>query len=145
MFSELTIIVGILIAALIGYYLTSHSFTYIEAMTDPDNKNNGIGGGGGGGSGNIVDIVAIAKKQTESTKTAISDLNIKEQRASYNTINDQLEQWVSAKMIDAAKTISYKVNSKADTDEIIKLMTDLNSMKAFKATLDDCAKFIDTH
>jgi len=142
MFSELTIIVGILIAALIGYYLTSHSFTYIEAMTDPDNKNNGIGSGG---TGNIVDIVAIAKKQTESTKTAISDLNIKEQRASYNTINDQLEQWVSAKMIDAAKTISYKVNSKADTDEIVKLMTDLNSMKAFKATLDDCAKFIDTH
>ena len=140
MFSELTIIIGILIAALIGYYLTSHSFTYLEAMTDPENKKNGDGG-----SGSIVDIVAIAKKQTETTKTAISDLNIKEQRASYNTMNDQLEQWVSAKMIDAAKTISYKVNSNADTDEIVKLMTDLNSMKAFKATLDDCAKFIDTH
>lgn len=142
MFSELTIIVGILIAALIGYYLTSHSFTYIEAMTDPENKMNGVGSGGGS---DIVDIVAIAKKQTETTKTAISDLNIKEQRASYNTINDQLEQWVSAKMIDATKMISYKVNSKANTDEIVKLMTDLNSMKAFKATLDDCAKFIDTH
>ena len=142
MFSELTIIIGILITALIGYYLTSHSFTYIEAMTDPENKKNGAGGGGGG---DIVDIVAIAKKQTESTKTAISDLNIKEQRSSYNTINDQLEQWVSAKMIDAAKTISYKVNSKADTDEIVKLMAEMNSMKAFKATLDDCAKFIDTH
>ena len=141
MFSELTIIVGILITALIGYYITSHSFTYIEAMTDPDKKRSG----GSGGGGDIVDIVAIAKKQTESTKTAISDLNIKEQRTSYNTINDQLEQWVSAKMIDAAKTISYKVNSKADTDEIVKLITDLNSMKAFKATLDDCAKFIDTH
>jgi hypothetical protein len=140
MFSELTIIIGILIAALIGYYLTSHSFTYLEAMTDPENKKNGDGG-----SGSIVDIVAIAKKQTETTKTAISDLNIKEQRASYNTMNDQLEQWVSAKMVNAAKTISYKVNSNADTDEIVKLMTDLNSMKAFKATLDDCAKFIDAH
>lgn len=139
MFSELAIIIGILIAALIGYYLTSHSLTYIEAMTDPENKKNGVG------RGDIVDIVAIAKKQTETTKLAISDLNIKEQRASYNTINDQLEQWVSAKMIDAAKTISYKVNSKADADEIVKLMTEMNSMKAFKATLDDCAKFIDTH
>jgi hypothetical protein len=139
MFSEFAIIVGILIAALIGYYLTSHSLTYIEAMTDPENKKNGVG------RGDIVDIVAIAKKQTETTKLAISDLNIKEQRASYNTINDQLEQWVSAKMIDAAKTISYKVNSKADADEIVKLMTEMNSMKAFKATLDDCAKFIDTH
>lgn len=138
MFSELTIIVGILITALIGYYLTSHSLTYIEAMTDPSNKTNG-------GGGDIVDIVAIAKKQTESTKTVIDNLNIKEQRASYNTINDQLEQWVSAKMIDAAKTISYKVNSKADTDEIVKLMADMNSMRAFRATLDDCAKFIDTH
>ena len=142
MFSELTIIIGILIAALIGYYLTSHSFTYLEAMTDPENKKNGVGGSG---SSDIVDIVAIAKKQTETTKTAISDLNIKEQRASYNTMNDQLEQWVSAKMVNAAKTISYKVNSNADTDEIVKLMTDLNSMKAFKATLDDCAKFIDAH
>lgn len=139
MFSEFAIIIGILIAALIGYYLTSHSLTYIEAMTDPENKKNGVG------RGDIVDIVAIAKKQTETTKLAISDLNIKEQRASYNTINDQLEQWVSAKMIDAAKTISYKVNSKADADEIVKLMTEMNSMKAFKATLDDCAKFIDTH
>ena len=138
MFSELTVIVGILITALIGYYMTSHSFAYIEAMTDPENKKKGE-------DGNIVDIVAIAKKQAETTKTAINNLNIKEQRSSYNAINDQLEQWVSAKMIDMAKTISYKVNSDADTNEIVKLMADLNTMKSFKSELDDCAKFIDTH
>jgi hypothetical protein len=91
MLSEMTIIVGVLLAVLIGYYMTSRSLMFLEGMTDPEKK-------GGDSAGAVVDIVTIAKQQTELTKTAISGLNIKEHRAHYSTINDQLEQWVSAKM-----------------------------------------------
>ena len=109
-------------------------------MTDPEAAKKS-----GGGGGDIVDVVSIAKKQTEATKTAISNLNIKEQRAHYTTINDQMEQWISAKMVDSVKTMSHKINSNAEMADIVKLMAEINSMKAFKATLDDCAKFIDSH
>jgi hypothetical protein len=140
MLSEMTIIVGVLLAVLIGYYMTSRSLMFLEGMTDPEKK-----GGGGDDGGAVVDIVTIAKKQTELTKAAISGLNIKEHRSHYSTINDQLEQWVSAKMIDQAKLLSHKLGSNADTAEIMKLMTDMNTMKGFKVTLDDCAKFVDSH
>lgn len=142
MLSEMTIIVGVLLAVLIGYYMTSRSLMFLEGMTDPEKKG---GGGDGGDGGAVVDIVTIAKKQTDLTKTAISGLNIKEHRSHYNTINDQLEQWVSAKMIDQAKLLSHKLGSNADMAEITKLMTDMNTMKGFKVTLDDCAKFVDSH
>lgn len=138
----MTIIVGVLLAVLIGYYMTSRSLMFLEGMTDPEKKG---GGGDGGDGGAVVDIVTIAKKQTDLTKTAISGLNIKEHRSHYNTINDQLEQWVSAKMIDQAKLLSHKLGSNADMAEITKLMTDMNTMKGFKVTLDDCAKFVDSH
>ena len=140
MLSEMTIIVGVLLAVLIGYYMTSRSLMFLEGMTDPEKK--GVGGDDGGA---VVDIVTIAKKQTELTKAAISGLNIKEHRSHYSTINDQLEQWVSAKMIDQAKLLSHKLGSNAEMSEIMKLMTDMNTMKGFKVTLDDCAKFIDSH
>ena len=143
MLSEMTIIVGVLLAVLIGYYMTSRSIMFLEGMTDP--KKNSGGGDGGGGGGAVVDIVTIAKKQTDLSKAAISELNIKEHRSHYNTINDQLEQWVSAKMIDQAKLLSHKLGSNADMAEITKLMTDMNTMKGFKVTLDDCAKFVDSH
>jgi len=143
MFHDIAFVLGILIIVLVGYYLNYASFSYLEAMTDPEAAKKG--GGGGGGGGDIVDVVSIAKKQTEATKTAISNLNIKEQRAHYTTINDQLEQWISAKMVDAVKTLSHKINSNAEMSEIVKLMAEINSMKAFKGTLDDCAKFIDAH
>jgi hypothetical protein len=48
-------------------------------------------------------------------------------------------------MVDAVKTLSHKINSNAEMSEIVKLMAEINSMKEFKATLDDCAKFIDAH
>ena len=143
MLSEMTIIVGVLLAVLIGYYMTSRSLMFLEGMTDPEKK--GGGGGGGGDGGAVVDIVTIAKKQTELTKAAISGLNIKEHRSHYSTINDQLEQWVSAKMVDQSKLLSHKLGSNADMGEIMELMTDMNTMKGFKVTLDDCAKFVDSH
>jgi hypothetical protein len=136
MFRDIALVFGALVFVLVAYYLNYTGFAYIEAMTDPETKKSG---------GDIVDVVSIAKKQTEATKTAISNLNIKEQRAHYTTINDQLEQWISAKMVDAVKTLSHKINSNAEMSEIVKLMAEINSMKEFKATLDDCAKFIDTH
>jgi hypothetical protein len=141
MFHDIAFVLGILIIVLVGYYLNYASFSYLEAMTDPEAAKNKKSGGGG----DIVDVVYIEKKQTEATKTAISNLNIKEQRAHYTTINDQLEQWISAKMVDAVKTLSHKINSNAEMAEIVKLMAEINSMKAFKGTLDDCAKFIDSH
>jgi hypothetical protein len=141
MLSEMTIVVGVLLAVLIGYYMTSRSLMFLEGMTDPEKK----GGDSAGGGGAVVDIVTIAKQQTELTKTAISGLNIKEHRAHYSTINDQLEQWVSAKMIDQSKLLSHKLGSNADMAEIVKMMTDMNTMKGFKVALDDCAKFVDSH
>ena len=140
MFRDIALVVGVLVVALIAYYLNYSGFAYVEAMTDPEAAKKG-----GGGGGDIVDVVSIAKKQTEATKTAISNLNIKEQRAHYTTINDQMEQWISAKMVDSVKTMSHKINSNAEMADIVKLMAEINSMKAFKATLDDCAKFIDSH
>lgn len=141
MLSEMTIIVGVLLAVLIGYYMTSRSLMFLEGMTDPEKK----GGDGDGDGGAVVDIVTIAKKQTDLTKAAISGLNIKEHRSQYSTINDQLEQWVSAKMIHQSKLLSHKVSSNADMTEIMKMMTDMNTMKGFKLALDDCAKFVDSH
>jgi hypothetical protein len=141
MLSEMTIIVGVLLAVLIGYYMTSRSIMFLEGMTDPEKK----GGDDSGSGGAVVDIVTIAKKQTELTKAAISGLNIKEHRSHYGTINDQLEQWVSAKMVDQSKLLSHKLGSNADMGEIMKLMTDMNTMKGFKVALDDCAKFVDSH
>lgn len=141
MFRDIALVVGVLVVALIAYYLNYSGFAYVEAMTDPEAAKKS----GGGGGGDIVDVVSIAKKQTEATKTAISNLNIKEQRAHYTTINDQMEQWISAKMVDSVKTMSHKINSNAEMADIVKLMAEINSMKAFKATLDDCAKFIDSH
>lgn len=139
MFRDIALVVGVLVVALIAYYLNYSGFAYVEAMTDPEAAKKS------GGGGDIVDVVSIAKKQTEATKTAISNLNIKEQRAHYITINDQMEQWISAKMVDSVKTMSHKINSNAEMADIVKLMAEINSMKAFKATLDDCAKFIDSH
>jgi hypothetical protein len=139
MFRDISFVFGVLVVVIVAYYFNYAGFSYIEAMTDPETKN------GGGGGGDIVDVVSIAKKQTESTKTAISSLNIKEQRAHYTTINDQMEKWVSAKMVHYVKTLSHKINSNADMAEIVKLMADINNMKTFKTALDDCAKFVDTN
>ena len=130
-------IAGILIVALIGFNMTKNSFAVLEQMANQE-KDKGDDGG-------IVDVVTIAKNQTEMTSTAIKNLNIKEHRAQYNTINDQMEQWVSAKMIDQVKVLSHKLNSKADMSEVAKIIGDINAMKTFKTALDDCSKFVDAH
>ena len=138
MFSDLAIIFGILIAALIGYYCTSNTFVYLEAMTDPEKQK----------KGSSTDVATTAQSITDVTKTALTSLNIKEHRAHYNTMNDQLEQWISVKMVEGAKNISDKIGAGAggaDMAEISKMMADLNAFKSFKVALDDCAKFIDTH
>ena len=138
MFSDLAIIFGILIAALIGYYCTSNTFVYLEAMTDPEKQK----------KGSSTDVATTAQSISDATKTALTNLNIKENRAHYNTMNDQLEQWISVRMVEGAKNISDKIGAGAgavDMAEISKMMADLNALKSFKVALDDCAKFIDTH
>ena len=137
MFSDLAIIFGILIAALIGYYCTSNTFVYLEAMTDPEKQK----------KGSSTDVATTAQSMSDATKTALTNLNIKENRAHYNTMNDKLEQWISIKMVEGAKNISDKIGADAGADmaEISKMMADLNALKSFKVALDDCAKFIDTH
>lgn len=137
MFSDLAIIFGILIAALIGYYCTSNTFVYLEAMTDPEKQK----------KGSSTDVATTAQSISDATKTALTNLNIKENRAHYNTMNDKLEQWISIKMVEGAKNISDKIGADAGADmtEISKMMADLNALKSFKVALDDSAKFIDTH
>ena len=75
MFRDISFVFGVLVVVIVAYYFNYAGFSYIEAMTDPETNKDG--------GGDIVDVVSIAKKQTESTKTAISSLNIKEQRAHY--------------------------------------------------------------
>ena len=125
----------VLVVALVGFTMTKNSFSVLEQMTNQQKeKNEGI-----------VDVVTIAKNQTELTDAAIKNLNIKEHRAQYNTINDKMEQWLSAKMIDQVKLLSHKLGSNADMAEVSKMIGEINAMKTFKTALDDCSKFVDSH
>jgi hypothetical protein len=135
MLSDLMMVFIVLVVALVGFTMTKNSVSVLEQMTNRQKeKNEGI-----------VDVVTIAKNQTELTDTAIKNLNIKEHRAHYNTINDKMEQWLSAKMIDQVKLLSHKLSSSADMAEVSKMIGEINAMKTFKSALDDCSKFVDSH
>jgi hypothetical protein len=136
MLSNLLIITVILIIGLIGFNMTKHSLTVLEGMVDKEKSKS---------EGGIVDIVTIAKKQSEITKTAVTNLNIKEHRAHYNSIHDELEKWTSAKMVDQVKVLAHKLQSNADMAEVSKMVNEINALKTFKSALDDCSKFIDTN
>jgi hypothetical protein len=135
MLSDLMMVFIVLVVALVGFTMTKNSFSVLEQMTNQQKeKNEGI-----------VDVVTIAKNQTELTDAAIKNLNIKEHRAQYNTIHDKMEQWLSAKMVDQVKLLSHKLSSNADMTEVSKMIGDINAMKTFKTALDDCSKFVDSH
>lgn len=138
MLTNLIIISGILIISLIGFNMTKHSFTVLEGMVEDKKKKDSSGG-------DIVDIVTISKNQTEITTEAVKNLNIKEHRSHYNTIHDQMEKWVSAKMVDQVKVLSNKLKNNASMSEVSTMISDINSMKTFKTALDDCSKFVDTN
>lgn len=139
MLTNLIIIAGILIISLIGFNMTKHSFTVLEGMVEDKKKKDSSGGD------DIVDIVTISKNQTEITTEAVKNLNIKEHRSHYNTIHDQMEKWVSAKMVDQVKVLSNKLKNNASMSEVSTMISDINSMKTFKTALDDCSKFVDTN
>jgi hypothetical protein len=138
MLTNLIIIAGILIMSLIGFNMTKHSFTVLEGMVERKKKEDS-------GSDDIVDIVTISKNQTEITTAAVKNLNIKEHRSHYNTIHDQMEKWVSAKMVDQVKILSNKLQNNASMSDISSMIQDINAMKTFKTALDDCSKFVDTN
>jgi hypothetical protein len=138
MLTNLIIIAGILIMSLIGFNMTKHSFTVLEGMVERKKKEDS-------GSDDIVDIVTISKNQTEITTAAVKNLNIKEHRSHYNTIHDQMEKWVSAKMVDQVKILSNKLKNNASMSDISSMIQDINAMKTFKTALDDCSKFVDTN
>ena len=137
MLTNLIIIAGILIISLIGFNMTKHSFTVLEGMVEDKKKKDS--------GGDIVDIVTISKNQTEITTEAVKNLNIKEHRSHYNTIHDQMEKWVSAKMVDQVKVLSNKLKNNASMSEVSTMINDINAMKTFKTALDDCSKFVDTN
>jgi hypothetical protein len=139
MLTNLIIIAGILIISLIGFNMTKHSFSVIEGMVEDKKKKDS------GGGDDIVDIVTISKNQTEITTAAVKNLNIKEHRSHYNTIHDQMEKWVSAKMVDQVKVLSNKLKNNASMSEVSTMIQDINAMKTFKTALDDCSKFVDTN
>jgi hypothetical protein len=135
MLSDLMMVFIVLVVALVGFTMTKNSVSVLEQMTNRQKeKNEGI-----------VDVVTIAKNQTEMTDAAIKNLNIKEHRAHYNTINDKMEQWLSAKMLDQVKLLSHKLSSNAAMTEVSKMIDEINAMKTFKSALDDCSKFVDSH
>ena len=138
MLTNLIIISGILIISLIGFNMTKHSFSVLEGMVEDKKKKDSSGG-------DIVDIVTISKNQTEITTEAVKNLNIKEHRSHYNTIHDQMEKWVSAKMVDQVKVLSNKLKNNASMSEVSTMINDINAMKTFKTALDDCSKFVDTN
>jgi hypothetical protein len=138
MLTNLIIISGILIISLIGFNMTKHSFTVLEGMVEDKKKTDS-------GGDDIVDIVTISKNQTEITTAAVKNLNIKEHRSHYNTINDQMEKWVSAKMVDQVKVLSNKLKNNASMSEVSTMIGEINAMKTFKTALDDCSKFVDTN
>jgi hypothetical protein len=138
MLTNLIIIAGILIISLIGFNMTKHSLSVLEGMVDRKKKEDS-------GGGDIVDIVTISKNQTEITTAAVKNLNIKEHRSHYNTIHDQMEKWVSAKMVDQVKILSNKLKNNASMSDISSMIQDINAMKTFKTALDDCSKFVDTN
>jgi hypothetical protein len=138
MLTNLIIISGILIISLIGFNMTKHSFSVLEGMVEDKKKTDS-------GGDDIVDIVTISKNQTEITTAAVKNLNIKEHRAHYNTINDQMEKWVSAKMVDQVKVLSNKLKNNASMSEVSTMIGEINAMKTFKTALDDCSKFVDTN
>ena len=127
-----------LIISLIGFNMTKHSFSVLEGMVENKKKKDS-------GGGVIVDIVTISKNQTEITTEAVKNLNIKEHRSHYNTIHDQMEKWVSAKMVDQVKVLSNKLKNNASMSEVSTMINDINAMKTFKTALDDCSKFVDTN
>ena len=137
MLTNLIIISGILIISLIGFNMTKHSFTVLEGMVEDKKKKDS--------GGDTVDIVTISKNQTEITTEAVKNLNIKEHRSHYNTIHDQMEKWVSAKMVDQVKVLSNKLKNNASMSEVSTMISDINAMKTFKTALDDCSKFVDTN
>ena len=139
MLTNLIIISGILIISLIGFNMTKHSFSVLEGMVENKKKKDS------GGGDDIVDIVTISKNQTEITTEAVKNLNIKEHRSHYNTIHDQMEKWVSAKMVDQVKVLSNKLKNNASMSDVSRMIGDINSMKTFKTALDDCSKFVDTN
>jgi hypothetical protein len=138
MLTNLIIIAGILIISLIGFNMTKHSFSVLEGMVDRKKKEDS-------GGGDIVDIVTISKNQTDITTEAVKNLNIKEHRSHYNTIHDQMEKWVSAKMVDQVKVLSNKLKNNASMSDVSTMIQDINAMKTFKTALDDCSKFVDTN
>jgi hypothetical protein len=138
MLTNLIIISGILIISLIGFNMTKHSFSVLEGMVEDKKKTDS-------GGDDIVDIVTISKNQTEITTAAVKNLNIKEHRSHYNTINDQMEKWVSAKMVDQVKVLSNKLKNNASMSEVSTMIGEINAMKTFKTALDDCSKFVDTN
>ena len=134
MLTNLIIIAGILIISLIGFNMTKHSLSVLEGMVDLKKKEDSSGGD------DIVDIVTIAKNQTDITKTAIDNLNRKEHRKHYDEIILNVSLWTTAKMLDQTKILSHKLSNKADMSEITKMMSDINVMNTFRTTLNSLAE-----
>jgi len=134
MLTNLIIISGILIISLIGFNMTKHSFSVLEGMVEAKKNKDSSGGD------DIVDIVTIAKNQTDITKTAIDNLNRKEHRKHYDEIILNVSLWTTAKMLDQTKILSHKLSNKADMSEITKMMSDINEMNTFRTTLNSLAE-----
>jgi hypothetical protein len=129
MLTNLIIIAGILIISLIGFNMTKHSFSVLEGMVEAKKKKDS-------GGDEIVDIVTIAKNQADITKTALDNLNAKENGKHYKEIIGNLTLWTTAKMLDQTKILSHKLSTKADMSEVTKMMNEINEMNTFRTTLE---------
>jgi hypothetical protein len=91
------------------------------------------------------DIVTIAQKQKETAEQAHNSLHVDTHYEHYNEIINNMDEWVNAKIVNSLKNVSHQIQNEGKIEDIIKHMDELNTMKKFRMTLDDCAKYIDTH
>jgi len=137
-----TILTGIVI--FLAYHVFTFQFRVFEGMTQ-SNKKSSKSASDVLDDKNDTDIITIAKNQKEKAETIQSSLNIDQNYPHYTAIIDNMDGWVNAKIVTALKNVSYKIHNDGKMEDIIQHMNELNTMKKFRTTLNDCAKYIDSN
>lgn len=138
------VVLGIfLIIALVAIqYIFRNQIGMIEGLTNRNSKK-------GGTTDpledeNDGDIITIAKRQEELAKKTQKSLNMDSHYNHYNTIIENMDEWVNAKIVNSLKNVSREVHGEGKMEDIIRHMNELNTMNKFKLTLEECARYIDT-
>lgn len=126
------------VALFIMYYVFKHHGGMIEGLANRNKKDEL--------DTSDNDIVAVAKRQKETTEKINESLNMDQHYNNYNEIITHTHDWINAKIVGSLKGLTQKIQTgDADMDDIVKHMNDLNTMKKFRGTLEECTAYIDSH